>query len=94
MHSQLDAMTENDSLVINRDLLPIQTRAKVIPIDFKQTSHWAYRKEYWTIIALAKVLKEMHIYPLEAFKEAVSERSEFAEENLAAIEAGERLESN
>jgi len=92
VHSQLDAMTENDSLVINRDLLPIQTRAKVIPIDFKQTSHWAYRKEYWTIIALAKVLKEMHIYPLEAFKEAVSGRSEFAEENLAAIEVGKSLE--
>ena len=94
VHSQLDTMTENDSLVINRDLLPIQTRAKVIPIDFKQTSHWAYRKEYWTIIALARVLHEMHIYPLEAFKEAVSGRAEFAEDNLAAIEAGERLESN
>jgi len=94
VRSQLAAMTEEDWLFINNDLLPIQTRAKIIPIDFKQTGRWANKKEYWAMIALAKVLKEMHIYPLEAFKEAVSGRAEFAEDNLAAIEAGERLESN
>jgi len=94
VRSQLAAMIEEDRLFINSELLPIQTRAKIIPIDFKQTGCWANKKEYWAMIALANVLKEMHIYPLEAFKEAVSERSEFAEENLAAIEAGERLESN
>jgi len=94
VQSQMTAMTENDSLVINRDLLPIQTRAKITPIDFKQTGHWANKKEYWAIIALARVLHEMHIYPMEAFKEAVSARSEFAEDNLAAIEVGEKLEQN
>jgi 2-oxoglutarate ferredoxin oxidoreductase subunit beta len=92
VQSQLVAMTENDYLFVNHDLLPVQTQAKLIPIDFKQTEGWSNKKEYWAIIALAMMLNEMQIYPLEAFKEAVSGRSEFAEENLAAIEAGEKLE--
>lgn len=92
VHNQLDAMTENDVLVINGDLLPIDTRARLVPIDFKQTGRWANRKEYWAIIALARVLHEMRIYPMEAFKEAVSARSEFAEDNLAAIEVGEKMD--
>jgi hypothetical protein len=63
----------------------------VIPIDYKVTGRWSNRKEYWAMIALARLLHEIKIYPLEAFKEAVSVRSEFAEDNLAAIEAGEML---
>jgi 2-oxoglutarate ferredoxin oxidoreductase subunit beta len=94
VRSQLRAMTEEDSLVINTDLLPIATKAKLIPIDFKQAGRWANKKEYWAMIALAKVLHEMQIYPLEAFREAVSARAEFAEDNLAAIEVGEKLEQN
>jgi len=87
VRSQLAAMTEDDCLFINTDLLPIETRAKLIPIDFKQTGRWANKKEYWAMIALARLIKELQIYPLEAFKEAVSARAEFAKENLAAIEA-------
>ena len=91
VHSQLAAMNEEDTLIINNDILPDQTTAKLIPIDFNKTGRWASKKEYWTIIALSKLLNEIQIYPLEAFKEAVGERSEFAEDNLAAIEAGEKL---
>jgi 2-oxoglutarate/2-oxoacid ferredoxin oxidoreductase subunit beta len=94
VQSQLAEMNEGDILFINRDLLPIQCRSRVYPIDFKQSGRWANRKEYWAIIALARALVELNIYPLEAFKEAVSMRSEFAEENLAAIEAGEILSLN
>jgi pyruvate/2-oxoacid:ferredoxin oxidoreductase beta subunit/Pyruvate/2-oxoacid:ferredoxin oxidoreductase gamma subunit len=89
--SQIADMTDTDTLIINCDLLPIQTNAKVIPIDYKVTGRWSNRKEYWAMIALARLLHEIKIYPLEAFKEAVSVRSEFAEDNLAAIEAGEML---
>jgi 2-oxoglutarate ferredoxin oxidoreductase subunit beta len=91
VRGQLANMTEEDSLIINSDLLPIQTKAKLIPIDFKQTGRWATKKEYWTVIALATVLHELQIYPLKAFKEAVSARAEFAEDNLAAIDAGQLL---
>jgi len=88
VRSQLAAMTENDLLVINRELLPLKTEARLIPIDFKATGRFANKKEYWAMIALAKLLIEVQVYPLEAIKEAVSARSEFAEDNLVAIEVG------
>jgi 2-oxoglutarate ferredoxin oxidoreductase subunit beta len=85
---QLEAMTEDGVLFVNFELLPVKTRAKVIPLDFKQAA--GVKKETWAIVALAKMLKEMDIYPLEALKEAVSGRAEFAEENLRAVEVGEK----
>ena len=91
VRSHLAAMSEKDSLFINSDLVPIRTQAKLIPINFKQTDIWLKKKEFWAIIALARVLHEMQIYPLEAFMEAVSVRPEFAKDNLAAIKAGEDL---
>jgi hypothetical protein len=91
VRSQLAEMTEMDTLFINSDLLPLQTRASVVPIDFKKAGRWTNKKEYWAIIALARLLVEREIYPLLAFKEAVSARAEFAEDNLAAIEAGEKM---
>ena len=91
VRSQLAAMDEHDTIIINSELLPIQTKASQVVVDFKQTGRWMNKKEYWAIIALAKLLCETSIFPLEAFKEAVSGRSEFAEENMAAIEAGEIL---
>jgi 2-oxoglutarate ferredoxin oxidoreductase subunit beta len=92
VRSQLATMNEEDFLFVNADLLPIETRAKVIAMDFKQIEGWGNKKEYWAIIAMAAILKELKIYPLEAFKEAVAGRPEFAEENLKAIEAGEGME--
>lgn len=89
---QLTAMSEKGLLFINRDLLPIQTRAKIYPIDYKEMGRWATKKEFWAIIALSKMLQEVNIFPMEAFKEAVAARVEFAAENLAAIEAGEKME--
>jgi len=91
VRNQLAAMTEKDTVFINRDILPIQTEAKIIVLDFKHTGSWMNKKQYWSIIALAKLLCEMQIYPLETFKEAVSASSEFAGDNLAAIEVGETL---
>jgi 2-oxoglutarate ferredoxin oxidoreductase subunit beta len=85
---QLATMTEEDRLFVNSELLPVETRAKVIPIDFKQAA--GVKKENWAVVALARLLKQLEIYPLEAFKEAVSSRAEFAEENLRAVEVGEK----
>ena len=90
VRDQLEGMMEEDVVYSSSDLLPIKTRANVIPMDFNRNEQWKMKKEYWAIIALAKVLHDTGIYPLEAFKEAVSARSEFAEENLRAIEAGEK----
>jgi 2-oxoglutarate ferredoxin oxidoreductase subunit beta len=91
VRSQLAAMTEQDILLVNAELLPIETRARVIPLDFKRLDGWHNKKEYWAIIGLARLLKELQIYPMEAFKEAVVGRREFAEQNLKAVEAGEGM---
>jgi 2-oxoglutarate ferredoxin oxidoreductase subunit beta len=91
VRQQLENMTETDRVYVCSNLLPIKTKAKVISMDFKQPGQSEARKESWVIAALAKVLHDIQIYPMEAFKEAVSGRLEFAEENLRAIEVGEGL---
>lgn len=92
VRSQLAAMGEHDLLIVDQDLLPVQSEARIIPIDFKQSGRFANKKEYWAIIALALLIKDLQLYPIEAFKEAVAERLEFAADNLAAIEAGIAIE--
>ncbi len=91
IRDQLAAMTYQDTLYASADLLPIKTQAKIIPIDFKAAGRWATKKEYWAIIALARFLQDKAVFPIEAFKEAVAMRAEFAEENMAAVEAGEKM---
>jgi Pyruvate/2-oxoacid:ferredoxin oxidoreductase gamma subunit len=88
---QLAAMSEAGTVIVNSELMPIETKAKKIIIDFAQTGRWASKKEYWTVIALAKLLNTEQVYPLDAFREAVSARLEFTQENLAAIEAGKNV---
>ncbi|HSB64960.1 MAG TPA: thiamine pyrophosphate-dependent enzyme [Anaerolineales bacterium] len=86
VRSQLETMTEQDVLFVNSELLPVKTQARVVPLDFKQAG--GVKKENWTLVALARMLRETEIFPLEALKEAVSGRVEYAEENLKAIEVG------
>ncbi len=92
VQSQLEAMRENDAVFVNSELLPIETQAKVIPLNFKQAGAATMKKEYWAIIALARLLNHTNIYPLEAFKEAVSSRVAFAEDNLKAIKLAEEVD--
>ena len=91
VRQQLKNMTEEDCVLVNAELLPVETRAKLIPIDFRQSGSFVTKKESWAIIALTRLLREMNIFPLEAFKNAMSARVEFAEENLRAIEQGEKM---
>jgi 2-oxoglutarate ferredoxin oxidoreductase subunit beta len=72
------------TLFIDAALLPVKTAARVVPLDFSGTNR---RKEYWAVMAMAEVLRHLPIYPLEAFKEAVTLRKDFAQENLEAVEA-------
>jgi 2-oxoglutarate ferredoxin oxidoreductase subunit beta len=93
VRQQLKAMTEEDCVFVNAELLPVETRARLIPIDFRQSGPFVTKKESWAIIALAKLLCHTEIFPLEAFKQATAGRAEFAEENLRAIEVGEEIKS-
>ena len=85
---QLAEMSEEDVLIIHKDLLPVKTSANTLVLDYAKLGHGAVKKEYWTVMALAAALQKLQMYPLEAFKEAVAIRSEFAAENLVAIKAG------
>lgn len=87
VRSQFEAMTSENTLYIHRDLLPVQTRARIVPLDFSRFGPWAAKKEYWAIMALARLLHDSQIYPLDALREAIGARSEFADANLAAVEA-------
>jgi 2-oxoglutarate ferredoxin oxidoreductase subunit beta len=89
--AQIASLTEDDTLVISHALLPVKTNARTLSLDFEQAGRWGKRKEYWAVMALAVMLRNSQLYPLEAFKEAVSERAEFAQDNLAAIEASETI---
>jgi hypothetical protein len=50
-------------LFINSQLLPIETRAKLIPIDF-HAGIWANKKEAWVMVCLARILNELQLFPL------------------------------
>lgn len=86
--ARIASLTQEAALYINADLLPLETAARIIPLDFGNTNK---KKTHWAMMALAEVLRHSQLYPLEAFREAVSLRPEFAQENLAAIEAAEGL---
>lgn len=91
VESYIEKLTEDSTLYINAKLLPVETRAKKVAIDFEKAGNWARKEKYWALMALAEVLRDSQFYPLEAFKEALSKRKEFAEQNLAAVEASEGL---
>jgi 2-oxoglutarate/2-oxoacid ferredoxin oxidoreductase subunit beta len=76
------------TLYIAADLLPVETPARVVALDFSDTGQ---PKTYWTTMALAAILQETGVYPLEAYREAVALAEAHAAKNLAAIDAIERL---
>jgi len=81
--SQISSLTENDLLLIDESLMPVSTRARLVPVDFARSGQ---KKQYWAIKSLAHALREMEIYPLGALKDAITLDERFAEENLRAVE--------
>ncbi len=86
----LARQTPNDLLYVQSDLLPVETKARIIPLDFQTTGAFRRKKEYWAIMAIARALQETGAYPLEAFKEAIAMRPQFANDNLAAVREATR----
>jgi pyruvate/2-oxoacid:ferredoxin oxidoreductase beta subunit len=79
----IEALSEGDTLYINAELLPVKTKAKIVPLRLEDMG----KKKYWAIIGLAEVLTHSELYPLDAFREAISMQKEFASEYLAAYDA-------
>ena len=82
----LPDLEKETRLYVRADLLPLETGAQVIPLDFERVR--AGRKDM-AMMALAAMLEDTGLLPLEALQEAVSmgQRPEIARENLEAIEA-------
>ena len=70
-------------LYIRKDLLPLETKAGIVPLDLSRVS----RKEA-TKTGVAAMLRHMGLYPIEAFEQAIglTQRHEIAEENLKELE--------
>lgn len=86
--ARIAALGEDATLVISADLLPVETRARVAVLDFDRTRQ---KKESWAMMAVAEALRLLDLYPLDAFKDAVSLRPDYADANMAAIAASEGL---
>ena len=87
----ISTLTSKSLLVLNADLPDVQTNAKKILINFKVGKPSAIRKEYWGIMTLARVLKLLTLFPLEALTEAITISSKFSKENLEAVRASDNL---
>jgi 2-oxoglutarate ferredoxin oxidoreductase subunit beta len=89
---QIAGLAETASLYVNAALLPVETPAQVIPVDFGKASIRVTRSNQ-AVMALAAMLRHSELYPLAAFEEAIQagQRAEVAEENLAAIRGSEGI---
>ena len=81
-------LTPSDTLVISSDLPTVETRAHKSNLDIKKAAQVGHKKENWAMRALASVLAETGIYSMAALREVIAMNPRFAEQNLAALEAG------
>jgi pyruvate/2-oxoacid:ferredoxin oxidoreductase beta subunit/Pyruvate/2-oxoacid:ferredoxin oxidoreductase gamma subunit len=84
-------LTPKDRLFIHANLPSVETQAQQIRLDFTDTGSFKRKKEFWMMMALSKMLDEIGIYPLAALKNAIEGHSRFADQNLAALDAGEGI---
>jgi pyruvate/2-oxoacid:ferredoxin oxidoreductase beta subunit/Pyruvate/2-oxoacid:ferredoxin oxidoreductase gamma subunit len=91
VQDRISRLTEKDILLISADLPDVITPARVIAVDFKKIGVWGRKKEYRAIVALSAVLKTYRFFPLDAFREAITMVPRFAQDNLAAMQAGAEI---
>jgi Pyruvate/2-oxoacid:ferredoxin oxidoreductase gamma subunit len=89
---RLAAMVSQDRAYVAQDLLPVETRAQVISLDFYGLDYRVTRRDR-AILALGAVLRRERWYPFAALGAAAREtqRKEIAALNLAALEASAHL---
>jgi 2-oxoglutarate ferredoxin oxidoreductase subunit beta len=85
---RLAAMTPRDRAYVARDLLPVETQAQVIPLDFSTLPLRATRRNT-TMLALGAVLRREGWFPIKAMETAIHEtqREDIAAANLEALRA-------
>ncbi len=79
-------------LYVRADLLPLETGATIVPLDLDRPGVQAGKKEL-AIMAIAAMLQDTGLLPLEALREAIATgmKAEIARENLAAVDSAQAL---
>lgn len=82
---QFDSLTSASTLYIRKDLLPVQTPARIVQLDLSRIP----RKET-ALAAIAAIMEESRILPQDALKEAIriTQRPQIADESIRALERG------
>jgi 2-oxoglutarate ferredoxin oxidoreductase subunit beta len=86
--ARISQLSADATLYMAAGLGPVDTQAHVVTLDFSQCGQ---SKMVWAIMALAEVLRRSGVYRLDALREALSLAGSYAEKNLAAIAALDRL---
>jgi len=89
---KLAAMTPQDRAYVSSDLLPVETAAQIVPLDFKRLAYRVTQRNR-AIVAMGAVLQQEGWYPFEAALAACREtqREEIAASNIEALEASRGL---
>ncbi|MBI5029529.1 MAG: 2-oxoacid:acceptor oxidoreductase family protein [Chloroflexi bacterium] len=91
VHQQLRAMDETQTVYVVPELAnQIETRARKVVFDFSSA---AANKKSLAVMTTAAIVRHANLYPLDAFREAINagQKADIAQENLRAVEAGERI---
>lgn len=91
VQGEIEKLTADDLLILHQDLPEVTTKAKTWLLDYKPARRWGRKKEYRALMALGVYLREKEIYPLQALKAALELKPEYAESNLAALEASQDI---
>ncbi|HMK82363.1 MAG TPA: thiamine pyrophosphate-dependent enzyme [Candidatus Bathyarchaeia archaeon] len=85
---QLDSLTSDDILYVRKELLPVQTDARIVPLDLSRMP----RKEV-TLAAIGTILKDLNLMPRDALREAIRivQSPKIASESLRALERSATL---
>ncbi len=92
--SRLAAMTASDRAYIAADLLPVESKAQIIPLDFGRLGATGKRQNR-ALLALGAALRREKWYPFEAIVSATqkTQRPKIAAANLALLQASAQLSS-
>jgi hypothetical protein len=89
---RLGAMTPSDRAYVARDLLPVETRAQVLELDYAALDFRVTRRNR-ALLALGAAVRREGWYPIEAIETAArtTQRPEIAALSLQALQASEGL---
>jgi hypothetical protein len=87
VEAQIGRLGPQAEVYLHAKLPRIETEARLVQLDFSQAGKHAAKKDHWPIMAVAEVLRDLEIFPIDALKEALALRPRSAAAFLDAVEA-------